>query len=278
MRAPMWTLSRAAALLTFIAHQHLVFEVLPYLFVDLGEARLEANFGDVAWTRQVDLVSALDRAGSGRDDEDPVAERDRLLEVMSHEHDRCRACGPQGEQLVLHQRARLHVEGAEGLVHKEDARAVDQALRQRDALPHAARELVWVAILEPGQSHSGDPVPRPVSCVAVRRALVPGSGGDVLQHGLPWKDRVGLEHVADAVLDSVNGLAEHIDLAFAGGLEARDQGERGRLATTCRPDYGTELARLDRHVEIPQRRVDRTRRREEAFRNAAELDGGGHSC
>src|SRR5450759_4340327 len=114
--------------------------------------------------------------------------------------------------------------------------------------------------------------------VAVRRALVPGSGGDVLQHGLPWKDRIGLEHVADAVLDSVNGLAEHIDLAFAGGLEARDQGERGRLATTCRPDYGTELARLDRHVEIPQRRVDRTRRREEAFRNAAELDGGGHSC
>src|SRR5712692_9233162 len=71
--AYMRTLSRAAALLTFIAHQDLVLEVLPHLFVDLGETWLEANFGDVARPRKVDLVVALDRAGSGGDHEDAVA-------------------------------------------------------------------------------------------------------------------------------------------------------------------------------------------------------------
>src|SRR6266851_1140584 len=71
--ACMRTLSRAAALLTFIAHQDLVLEVLPHLFVDLGETWLEANFGDVARPRKVDLVVALDRAGSGGDHEDAVA-------------------------------------------------------------------------------------------------------------------------------------------------------------------------------------------------------------
>src|SRR5260370_19500376 len=98
----MRTLSRAAALLTFIAHQNLVFQVLPYLFVDLGETRLETDFGDVAWPGEVDLVGALDRAGSGGDDEDPVAERNRLFQGMGHEHDRCRARGPQGKRLVFH--------------------------------------------------------------------------------------------------------------------------------------------------------------------------------
>ena len=67
---------------------------------------------------------------------------------MGHEHDRGGGGGPQGEELVLHQRARLHIEGAEGLVHQQDARAVDQALSQRHALAHAARQLVGKPILE----------------------------------------------------------------------------------------------------------------------------------
>src|SRR5450756_2922460 len=70
----MRTLSRAAALLTFIAHQDLVLEVLPDLFVDFGETWLKANLGDVARPRKVHLVGGLDRAGSGGDHEDAVAQ------------------------------------------------------------------------------------------------------------------------------------------------------------------------------------------------------------
>src|SRR5207302_748524 len=141
--AAMAALGRAAALLTLIAHQDLVAEVVPDLFVDLGKARLEADLGDVARPGQVDLVAALARS------------------------------------------------------------------------PQVAR-----------------------------------AGGDVLQHRLPGKDGVGLEDIADALGDAVDGLPEHLDLAFAGRLQAGDQGERRRLPTAGRSHYGAELAGCDREVEI----------------------------
>src|ERR1700730_3593567 len=130
----MWTLSRAAALLTFIAHEDLVAEVVPDLLIDLAKTRLEADLGDVARPRKIDLVVALDRAGAGGGDEHPVAQGDRLFEVMRHEHHRRRAGRPEHEQLVLHERAGLNIQGAERLIHKENPRAVDEALRQRYAL------------------------------------------------------------------------------------------------------------------------------------------------
>src|SRR5437868_12151121 len=74
-------LSRAA-LLTLIAHKHLVLQVFPDLFVDLDEARVEADLCDVARSRQVHLVSALHRARACGEDEYPVAKRDGLLEVV----------------------------------------------------------------------------------------------------------------------------------------------------------------------------------------------------
>src|ERR1700674_3793403 len=144
VRALMPALSCPAALLTFIAHEDLVPEVVPDLLVDLAKARLESNFRYVARTGKVDLVVALDSPRPRGDDEHAVAQRDRLFEVVGDEHHRRRARRPQAEQLVLHQRARLHVESAEGLVHQENARPVDQALRQRHALAHAARKLVWI--------------------------------------------------------------------------------------------------------------------------------------
>src|SRR5260370_4063418 len=136
----MRTLSRAAALLTFIAHKDFVLEVLPDLFVDLGEMWLESNFGDVAGPRKIDFVVALDRPGSGCDHKDAVAQPDRFLECMGHEHDRCRAGCPQGQELVLHQCARLYVEGAERPVPERAARSVDPALRQGSPLAHTPPE------------------------------------------------------------------------------------------------------------------------------------------
>src|SRR2546430_12427542 len=79
---------RCAALLTLIAHEHLVLEVLPDLFVDFDKALVEPDLGDVARARQVYLLIALDRARPGGDHENAVAERDRLLQVVGHEYDR----------------------------------------------------------------------------------------------------------------------------------------------------------------------------------------------
>src|ERR1700716_3558328 len=124
----MWTLSRAAALLTFIAHQDLVAEVVPDFLIDLAKVRLEADLGDVARPGKIDLVVALHGSRSGGDDEYSIAERDRLFEVVGHEHHGRRGGRPQAEQLVLHERAGLHIEGAERLVHQENTRAAGSGL------------------------------------------------------------------------------------------------------------------------------------------------------
>jgi hypothetical protein len=268
-------LSRAA-LLTLIAHQDLVAKVLPDLLVNLDEARLKTNLGHVAWSWKVDRIVALDCAGAGGDHEHAVAERDGFLEVVRHE-DHGRGAGrPEVEELVLHQRAGLHVERAEGLVHQEDARAVDEALRQGDAFAHATRKLIRVSVLESRQSDALDPVPRSLARVAGRSTVVAGTGGHVLEHRLPREDRVGLEDVADTVRDAVDRFAEHVDLAVARRLETRDERKRGRLSATGRPDHRAELTRLHSHVQVTQRRVHGARRRQKTFRRTAELDRRSH--
>ena len=55
---------------------------------------------------------------------------------------------PDAEQQLLHQLAGLVVERAERLVHQQHARVVGQRARQRDALLHAARQLLRVVVLE----------------------------------------------------------------------------------------------------------------------------------
>src|ERR1700716_3279754 len=79
--------SRAAALLPLIAHQDLIFQVVPDLLVDLAELRLHPDLGHVARPRQRHGIVGLDRPWSRADDEDPIRQRDRLLEVVSDEDD-----------------------------------------------------------------------------------------------------------------------------------------------------------------------------------------------
>ena len=59
---------------------------------------------------------------------------------------------PERDELGLHGDARQRVELAERLVEHEDFRIVDQRARQRDALRHAARELVRIGVAEAGQA------------------------------------------------------------------------------------------------------------------------------
>src|ERR1700682_1177078 len=70
------TLDRGRALLTLITHQHLITQLVPDGLVDLREARLKADFGDIARTRQVDLEGALDGSGSGGEKDHPIGEGD----------------------------------------------------------------------------------------------------------------------------------------------------------------------------------------------------------
>src|SRR5207302_6837673 len=129
---------------------------------------------------------------------------------------------------------------------------------------------------EPGEPDARDPIARLHPGLPMRHAAVARTGGHVLQHRLPREDGVGLKHVSDAAGDSLDRLPEDVDLAFARRLEAGDEPERRRLATAGRTDYGTELTRLDRQVQVAERRVDATRRGQKTLRDATELNRQGH--
>ena len=75
---------------------------------------------------------------------------------------------------------------------------------------------------------------------------------DILGHAHVGKQRVVLEHHADAALLDRHGgdvLAGHEDAAAARLLEARQHGERGRLARARGAEQGQEFAGLDLEVE-----------------------------
>ena len=210
--------------------------------VELGELRRQPDLLDPARARQVDRrTTSLTVAGPGGHHHDPVGERDRLGEVVGDEDDGRAGARPQVEQLVLHELAGLHVERAERLVHQQDRRLVDQRLGQRDALAHAAGELVGVVVLEAGQADPLDPVAGPV--VAPRPWRHRGSGGRRrrCRARSPGQHGVGLEHVADAVGDAGDRRAvDERPSPADGGCEAR---RPARASWTCRSRWGRRRRR-----------------------------------
>src|SRR5947199_6687323 len=88
-------------LLARIALQHLFLHGMPDEPMELDEARREADFRDIPWARQIDLKLAdRPRLRAGRKDDHAIGQRDRLLEVVSEEHDGLAVRRPELEKLV----------------------------------------------------------------------------------------------------------------------------------------------------------------------------------
>ena len=102
----------------------------------------------VARPRQVDVDDLADAPGPRRHHEDPVGEEHRLGDAVGDEDDGLACSRPDAQQLEVHRLARHRVERAEGLVHQQQRRVVHERAAMRDALLHAARELVRVLVLE----------------------------------------------------------------------------------------------------------------------------------
>ena len=101
----------------------------------VGVARTSSVRGRARSTgRSADELAAVD-------DEDPVGEDQRLLDVVRDEEDRLRLLAPELEQHVVQAAPGEVVERAERLVHQPHVGAGGEHGRERDALAHAAREL-----------------------------------------------------------------------------------------------------------------------------------------
>ena len=148
-------------------------------------------------------------------------------------------------QLAARLLAQRRVQVRQRLVEQQHARVGRERAGQRHALLLAAGDRGHAAVLEAGEArerqHLGDARPRGA------RAAPPAAEaeGDVLAHGHVRKERVVLEHHAEAPpLRGQRGdvLALDEDPARVRGLEAGDQAQHGRLAAAGGPEQRDDLA------------------------------------
>ena len=215
--------------------------------------------GRRAWPGQVDGPLGGDAPGAGGHDHHPVAEDRRLGHRVGDEQDRRAGLLPQLEQQVAHVGAGDLVERGERLVHQQDRRAEGERAHERDALLHAARQLVRVRLLEPGEA---DRVEQPGD-LGVRQRLLLGAAApvqaaqepDVVGHGLPRHERrrLGHEPVLLAGAGGVGAAAGHQHGAARRALQAADDAQQGGLAAAARPQQADELAGADVEVHTGQR-------------------------
>ena len=92
------------------------------------------------------------------------------------------------------ERGRGHlVEVAEGLVGEQQRRLDHERAREGDALAHAARQLVGIGALEPGQAEAVEPRPGPPGLLVGRAAEQLERQADVVERGAPRQQAVLLE-------------------------------------------------------------------------------------
>ena len=113
-----------------------------------------------------------DAARTRRHHDDPVGEEHGLGDRVGHEDDGGAGLGADADELGLHALAGHLVEGAERLVHQQQPRALGERARDRDALLHAAGELVGVPVGEVAEADQLDQLARarPASGACRRRA------------------------------------------------------------------------------------------------------------
>ena len=149
------------------------------------------------------------------EDQDPVAELDRLVDVVGDADDRLAQLALDGEQLVLQPLAGDRVDRAERLVHQDHGRVGGQAAGHADALLLPAGELAGVAVavllrveadqLEQLVDPLGDPAGVPAEQL--------GHDRDVLGHRHVREQAAALDHVADRAPQLVGALAAHVLVA-----------------------------------------------------------------
>ena len=137
--------------------------------------------------------------------------------------------------------ARHGVERAERLVHQEHVGVLRERAGERDALAHAARELVRPALGEVAEVHHLEQLRGARPALGARHACELQRDLDVAAHGEPREQRGFLEHQAGA-------LGVHVDRARRRLVEAGDEIEQRALAAARRAEQAHELAAVRRRA------------------------------
>jgi hypothetical protein len=178
--------------------------------------------------------------------------------VGDHEHRQVQAVGQVLDQGV-EGRGADRVQARGGLVQEQQLGVHGQGAGQAGALAHAARQLGGLEVAGPGgQADQGDLQVGQVLDLALGQAgVLVQRRGDVLAHGQVREQRPLLEQHAPAALDDVPAaargvghvLAEQLDRAAVGDLQADDGVEQDRLAGARAADHAQHLAALGGQVQ-----------------------------
>ena len=162
--------------------------------------------------------------------------------------------GPDLEQELLHQHARLEVERGERLVHQDELRAADQRARDRHALLHAAGELVRVVLGELDELHALQHLAAAAPALVLAHAS--SSSGrrrrccSTFSHG---NSECSWNTITAFGFGPGHLLAVDQDLAARHRLQARAQLEQRALAAAARAEDGDELARGHLQADLADR-------------------------
>jgi hypothetical protein len=182
----------------------------------------------------------------GRHHDDAVGEIHRLGDVVRHIDDRLARLAPHVGEQPLHVVAGERVERRERLIHQQHGRIVGERARDRDALLHAAGQVMRIGLAEFFQLHERELPARDVFALGLGHALHLEPEGDVAERGAPREQlREILEHHTAVEPVAVDLLAADADLAAGRTEKARDQIEQRGLAAAGGPDDTEKFGLLD---------------------------------
>ena len=202
-------------------------------------------------------------------DQDPVAELERLAEVVGDEDHGLAHVAVQPDDLVLHVAADQRVEGGERLVEEDQRGVRGQRPPEADALLHAAGQLVGERLLVARQPDEVDDLLRPGEPLAAGLPAHLEPEGDVVDHPAVRQQPEVLEHHGDVappqVAEPGGRHGRHVVALDAHRArrrldEAGQAAHQGRLAGPGQAHDHEHLAgrHVERHV-ADRRRAPRTR-------------------
>ena len=228
-----------------------------------GERRIGHGGGPVGRPRALGPQLGDRPRGAGGEHDHPVAEVERLLDVVGDQQAGARLGAERGRQPLLHLGPRDRVERRERLVEQQHRLAREQRSQERDALAHPARELARGGVdansASPKRSNSGIASLRgPALATAPRFRGASAALSIAASHGSS-RSRCGM--YAQLASRSAAAAAPPTSIAPALRLEQpADQLQQGRLAAARGADEADHLAsapapRLERHRSRGDRRT-----------------------
>src|SRR5699024_4264481 len=214
--------------------------------------RLAANLVRIQPCRRlIDVDDFGDPSRSWGQENDAIGYVDRLFDAVGHENEGLALPAPQLQQVFLELSPRLLVDGAEWLVHQQDAGFYRECACQPDALTHAPGELLREAVFEPGETNGFDLGAGLGFALIFGDAAQLQSEGGIAQHGGPRHQGEVLEYEGSLGSRVGHRLAMDADLSTGLRQQAGDDFQQCRLAAAAGAEKAGQVAMLEAQVDIP---------------------------